>query len=196
MSEEPDNFTSSPDFLRMIALYGRVGDESERGMAVLMAAELDRVTLNLLKCFIPMGKARDYLLIGQSAPISSFSSKINLARALSLITEDEFHDLHIIRKIRNEFAHSSNVSFADISITSKISHFRKTYSNYSPRKIFEVRGVDLITEIEFDASRKAGERVREESYNTFYRRDASHDDTAFETAEAVATTHGAIVSWK
>lgn len=40
-------------------------------------------------------------------PLSHFSSKIDLAVAMALIDRDLARDLHTLRKIRNEFAHST-----------------------------------------------------------------------------------------
>lgn len=41
-----------------------------------------------------------------TGPLSTFSSKISLCRALGLFGEEVRHDLQILRKIRNDFAHS------------------------------------------------------------------------------------------
>jgi hypothetical protein len=46
------------------------------------------------------------LLSGPNAPLGTFSARINSAYAMGLIQSDEFHDLNVIRKIRNEFGHS------------------------------------------------------------------------------------------
>ena len=39
-------------------------------------------------------------------PLSTFSAKAKLAFALKLVDSDQFHNLEIVRKIRNTFAHS------------------------------------------------------------------------------------------
>lgn len=38
-------------------------------------------------------------------PLSSFSARIKTAYCLGLLTKNEFHDLNLIRKIRNRCAH-------------------------------------------------------------------------------------------
>ena len=53
-------------------------------------------------------------------PLSSFSSKIDVAFALCVIDEQLFSNLKIIKEIRNEFAHPKKdriVSFSDANIT-------------------------------------------------------------------------------
>jgi hypothetical protein len=44
---------------------------------------------------------------GSNAPLSSFSSKIDLGSAMGLFLEDERHDLRVLKGIRNKFAHSA-----------------------------------------------------------------------------------------
>ena len=48
----------------------------------------------------------DALIVGPNAPLSTFSSRIEICYRLSLISARLCRDLHIIRKIRNEFAHN------------------------------------------------------------------------------------------
>lgn len=55
------------------------------------------------------------------APLSSFSAKIRICYLIGLIDEDQFHDLDLVRKLRNDFAHSSEkVDFTDAAISSKM----------------------------------------------------------------------------
>jgi hypothetical protein len=43
----------------------------------------------------------------------TFSAKINLAYCLNIVSEDARHDLHLIRKVRNEFGHDLNTRSFD-----------------------------------------------------------------------------------
>ena len=45
----------------------------------------------------------DQLFTGMN-PLSTFSARIRIAYALGLVTEDEYHDLKIIKDVRNRFA--------------------------------------------------------------------------------------------
>jgi hypothetical protein len=53
-------------------------------------------------------------------PLASFNAQINLAYLIGLVSERVFKDLHIIRKIRNDFAHSlSDGSFKSRSVADR-----------------------------------------------------------------------------
>src|ERR1700730_11600151 len=100
-----DLLQSDPELRRRNEVISRVGAESERGMTVLVAAELERVLEILLKSYLAPGKARDDLFSGGTPALGPFSTRINVARALHLLRGDEYESLHLIRRIRNEFAH-------------------------------------------------------------------------------------------
>jgi len=59
-------------------------------------------------------------------PFASFSSKIDVAYALSIISDDVFDDLKIIKEIRNEFAHPKTtiVHFEDEEISIIVRKFK------------------------------------------------------------------------
>lgn len=64
----------------------------------------------------------DELLDGAYAPLGTFSAKIDLAYRIGLIRLDERSSFHLIRKIRNEFAHSSEeINFESTVIKDHIS---------------------------------------------------------------------------
>lgn len=57
-------------------------------------------------------------LFDGTGPLATFSSKIALAYALGLLTEDQRHDLQIIKTIRNKAAHRiSAISFTENEIS-------------------------------------------------------------------------------
>lgn len=51
-------------------------------------------------------RAADDLLEGFNAPLGTFAARIKLCYALGLLTDAQFKDLELVRKIRNEFAHT------------------------------------------------------------------------------------------
>jgi hypothetical protein len=111
-----------PDF-DVTAFMDRMSSESERASAVLGGALVDAKLQDLfrrkLRCF------QDELLEGMG-PISTFSARIRLARALDWISEDARMDLDTIRKIRNDFAHSldHDLSFDEQSVTARCFNLR------------------------------------------------------------------------
>jgi|ERR671921_1905725 hypothetical protein len=81
------------------------GGETDRAAVILGGAKLDFMLYQILFAYLlPCKGSRDELLDGDS-PLSTFSSRINLCHRLGIIDADFTRVLHIIRKIRNSFAH-------------------------------------------------------------------------------------------
>lgn len=79
--------------------------ESDRAAVILGAAQIDTLLRQiLLKYLMPNPSKSDELFDGE-APLASFSARINLIFRLGFITPNYAHALHMIRKIRNDFAH-------------------------------------------------------------------------------------------
>ena len=91
--------------------------ESDRGSVLMAAAFIEDKLEDLLEAyFVKNEKVCRQLLKGNGA-LATFSSKIDLTFLLGLIPENIFNDLHLLRKIRNEFAHTaSKISFKTPSI--------------------------------------------------------------------------------
>ncbi|HYV90832.1 MAG TPA: hypothetical protein VE978_03580 [Chitinophagales bacterium] len=86
--------------------------ETDRGAAILAASMLDQKLKTILADFLIECKPSRQLLEGYNAPIGSFSSRQNLAYSLGLISDYEFKDCEIVRKIRNDFAHKFQLEFS------------------------------------------------------------------------------------
>jgi DNA-binding MltR family transcriptional regulator len=125
------------------AFYKELQKESQRGGVLLGAAFLDEQLRQLLEAFLIDHSASGKLLEGGAmAPLGSFSSRINMAFCLGLISKDIHGDLHIIREIRNEFAHSLHgLTFANEKIQTlvsklkwpkKLAEFSSTWDNMEP----------------------------------------------------------------
>jgi hypothetical protein len=80
-------------------------DESDRGSGLMCAQYLDDRLGELLKRSMLSDKVTSELF--EPGPLGNFATKINLAYSLGLITGAVRHELHPVRKIRNEFAHSA-----------------------------------------------------------------------------------------
>ncbi len=96
--------------------------ESDRAAVILTAAMLDESLKELIEAFlIPCSSSEDPLLDGANASIGSFSSRIECAYRLGLISNTFAKCLHIIRKIRNSFAHDvAGCKFSSHSVNSRI----------------------------------------------------------------------------
>jgi DNA-binding MltR family transcriptional regulator len=81
--------------------------ESDRAAALMSAAYLDEQLKTLLnRMLVDDTKVKERVL-GTSGAIDSFSSRIDLAYLLGLIPKNFRDDLELIRRIRNEFAHTA-----------------------------------------------------------------------------------------
>jgi len=112
---------SSPEHWNSV-FQTEFGKESDRASVILAAAMLDEALTTLLRGhLVPVAGAADSLLDGAYAPISSFSAKIDLTHRLGLISTPFCRDLHVVRRIRNAFAHNlSGCSFDDSAIRNRV----------------------------------------------------------------------------
>lgn len=120
------------EFLRCLPLFhDRLSDESERGTAIVAAALMDDALQNLLQAkLVPSCERNDELFSGAYAPLSNFSAKIDFAYRVGLIGLEMRGSLHLIRKIRNEFAHSStDITFEYRPVYSRIRELFKLNQN-------------------------------------------------------------------
>lgn len=80
--------------------------ESERSLVILGAAQLDIILERLLRNVLQPQPGSDDKLFGPDRPLGSTYAKINLAYRLGIIDADVERALQLIRRIRNDFAHS------------------------------------------------------------------------------------------
>ncbi len=98
---------------------------------MLSASLLDDQLGQLLGAYLIDNKASKALLDGFNAPFGTFSSKIYGCSALGLISPDEEHDIQLIRKIRNDFAHQLGVSFQTKEIADRCEAFKHSAREYA-----------------------------------------------------------------
>lgn len=94
--------------------------ESDRAAALMSAAYLDEQLKTLLNRKLVDDSKVKTRLLGNSSAIDSFSSRIDLAYLLGLIPKNFRDDLELIRRIRNEFAHTAQkMDFETDSVRSR-----------------------------------------------------------------------------
>lgn len=81
--------------------------ETDRGCALMSAAFLDNWLRNLLNSFFVEDERITGDFLSPNGPLGTFSSRIDLAYLLGLISKKAHRDLHLIRKIRNDFGHKA-----------------------------------------------------------------------------------------
>jgi len=103
-------------------LYRQLANESDRGALIVSAALLDDALLNMLKAkFCPSLEREDELFEGIYAPLGTFAAKIDLAYRVGLFNAEFRKVLHLMRKLRNDFAHSVHkVDFSDPTVQSRL----------------------------------------------------------------------------
>jgi DNA-binding MltR family transcriptional regulator len=87
------------------ALEKEFRTESDRGAALVAAAMLDDALRELLGKHLVKPDNKDRDLLGRSKPLGTFSARIDAAFQVGLVSAYLARDLHLIRQIRNEFAH-------------------------------------------------------------------------------------------
>ena len=121
---------ASPEtYARMIDAYRNasteLAKESERGCVVLAFAWLDeQLTNNLKACLLPSAKGDDLKsdeLFAPGRPIGDASTKIDLSLRLGLLRPNTHRSLHMLRRLRNDFAHlASPITFETPNVRDRI----------------------------------------------------------------------------
>lgn len=100
MATQPKEFR---DFTIFLNAFNK---ESNRGAALSAGAYIDELLREILLAFMLDSKESSDLVDGGHAPLGSFSARASACYLLALIEESEYKQITIIRKIRNEFAHT------------------------------------------------------------------------------------------
>jgi DNA-binding MltR family transcriptional regulator len=95
-------------------------------MVLSMSSFMEDLLGNIIKDFMLDVTAATDLVEGFNAPLGTFSARTKAAYALGLISKDEHKDINLIRKIRNEFAHSWFVTKLD---DQRVCKFTESLSN-------------------------------------------------------------------
>lgn len=109
--------TDDPYFRQLNTFLNTSNSESERGRVLVASSLIEEMLEEILRARLSDGETTSLLMNGGSAPIGTFSAKAKLSRSLCLISEKEYRDIDLIRRIRNKFAHSVRCSFQDQQIT-------------------------------------------------------------------------------
>ena len=102
---------------------------SDRSCVVVAASIIDHLLTETLRTFlVPCPTAQDPLLDGANAPLGTFSARIDAAHRFGLISVQAARDLHLIRRMRNDQAHSGGGrTFADPGLKDQVEHLIKSF---------------------------------------------------------------------
>jgi hypothetical protein len=96
------------------AVLNELRTQNDRGMAITAGATVEHALQLAIEAKWPaMSKTRRDEVFGDNSPLGTFSAKIIVACAMGLIHDTTTIRLHIMRRIRNEFAHDMKpINFA------------------------------------------------------------------------------------
>lgn len=121
------------DYRQWSGFFQELGTESDRGVTILASVWIENLLERKLRSLFKEGSsAARRKLFELNGPFSSFSSKILAAYSLGWINSDTFHDINLIRKIRNQFAHDLHgLDLESAKIRKLIDEFRVPARHYS-----------------------------------------------------------------
>ena len=122
----------------LAAIQTAFSRETDRAAAIVAAAMLDDGLATLLGAFlVEPRKAGESIVDGEQAPLGTFSARINAAHQMGLISPYFARDLHLIRKIRNHFAHSADhLTFETPEVRDRVAELEKPGFN---RRFAQIR---------------------------------------------------------
>lgn len=110
--------------------------ESDRGCVLILTSDLDNCLVSLLnRWFTDIGEISGKLnkrVFDFSGPLGTLSNKILIARSLGIISQELFHDLEVLRNIRNVAAHTnSKFSLSSKNIKDMMKTLNYNFEKYS-----------------------------------------------------------------
>jgi hypothetical protein len=112
-------------------LNAEFGNASDRALAIVAASVVEELLLGLLRGrLVPNDSSQDTLFDGPNAPLGTFSAKIDLAYRVGAISHRLARDCHLIRKIRNRFAHElEGGSFETAGVHSQVAELVRSHND-------------------------------------------------------------------
>jgi hypothetical protein len=119
---------------------------NDRAIAIVGGTFLDTILEHILWAFLVDDDKQVKKLLRYDQPLGTFSGRITMVYCLGLIYKPVRDDLHLVRKIRNEFAHDLYASFEDEKISSwcsslkwhRISYVENPPDNATVQNLFQV----------------------------------------------------------
>lgn len=119
--------------------------ESDRGRVLISTGYMEEQLKDILLAFMLDTPQAKELATSANAPLGTFSSRIAACYTLGLISEREHHDLTLLRKIRNDFAHDMHTSFETPSVVDRCKLLHHKAGDYTSEKMGEVT-VDPVSQ--------------------------------------------------
>lgn len=100
LEEQEGSLRNLNRFMRLLR------DHDERALVLSLATFLEDTLGRLLLAYFRDCKATRELVEGFNAPLGTLGARIKAVYAFGLATEEQFRDMEILRKVRNQFAHN------------------------------------------------------------------------------------------
>lgn len=138
-----------PHLKTFVEFLNDFNKETERGAVLSATAYIDHLLERTLAAFLIANDSGFNLTNGFNAPLGTFSARIAACHAMGLISEQEFKECNLLRKIRNRFAHEIRLSFRDaelIGLCSSLTYSARPYGEVKvdTRSKFTTAAVALI----------------------------------------------------
>lgn len=105
-------------------IVSEIEEQSDRAAAILAVSFLEDRFTSLLKLWFADEPSVIRNMLGGHGPLGTFAAKIDMGLLLGIIEKKRHTELHLIRKIRNEFAHGiENLTFDTNVIRAKCAAF-------------------------------------------------------------------------
>jgi mannitol operon repressor len=124
-----------PNLKDFVPYVEELNKESSRGKVLVSTGYLEQMLEEILRAFMLEVKTVDDLFEGGNAPLGTFSSRAKMCHALGPISDDEFHDIDQIRRIRNHFAHRISASFSEPTIIDRCNLLRHKAPAFSEVRV-------------------------------------------------------------
>jgi len=114
-------------------LHEEFAKETDRAAVIVAASMLEELLRTLLIArLVPVSSATDDLFDGANAPLGTFNARIETAHRVGLVSVRFARDLHLVRRIRNDFAHNIHgASFDDTRVRARVGELDNSNGIYS-----------------------------------------------------------------
>ena len=149
MHDRPDLRDTHPNLKEFVPFLDGLNKESERGAVLISVSYLESQLKSIIAAYLCPGKAAKILLDDFNGPLGTFGARSHAAAALGLVTDQDYRELQMLGKIRNEFAHRHRTTFSDQSIIDRCRNLTFSAKDYDDvvvgaRAQFTTAAVSLI----------------------------------------------------
>lgn len=129
----PGDSKGSETLANLNRFLSLVGSHDDSAMVLSLATFIEDTLGRLLLAYFRNCKTTRELVEGFSAPLGALGTRTKAAYAFGLLTKEQYQDIEILRKVRNQFAHNwEGVSLSRSDIQSMIGQLSGYTLDQSP----------------------------------------------------------------